>query len=145
MPATAYELPHHECVDLANGQTVGRLCIIDHGYPLAFPVNYRLACSDEAVNIVVRVSPRATIGSYVGAASFEIDQIDVDRVSAWSVIVRGQLRSSRGDDHLPETFPMITEGRYQWKVLEAAAISGRRFSGRVETGCFSVDWQPSQN
>jgi len=145
MPATAYELPNHECVHLANGQTVGRLCIVDHGYPLAFPVNYRLNSIDGAVTIVMRVSPRAAIGEYEGAASFEGDRIDLDRTSAGSENVHGQLRSSRGDDHLPETFPMVAEGRYRWKVLEAAAISGRRFSGRPDTGCFSVDWQPSEN
>jgi len=145
MTATAYELPHHECMDLANGQTVGRLCIIDHSYPLAFPVNYRVSCDDDHVSIIIRVSPRAAIGTYEGPASFEIDRIDLDQVSAWSVILRGRLRNSRGDDRLPDTFPMITEGRYQWKVLEAAAISGRRFSGRPDTGCFSVEWQPSEN
>ena len=145
MAATAYELPHHECVDLANRQTVGRLCIVDHGYPLAFPVNYRLTRADDVVNIVMRVSPRAAIGAYHGPASFEVDRIDLDRGNAWSVIVRGQLRNSTDTDRLPETFPMVPEGRYQWKVLEVAAISGRRFSGTVDTGCFSVDWQPSEN
>jgi len=145
MGATPYELPQHECIDLANSQTVGRLCIVDHEYPLAFPVNYRLTNSDDAVSIVVRVSPRAAIGTYEGPASFEVDRIDLDRASAWSVIVRGRLRNSRGDDQLPDTFPMVTEGRYQWKVLDATAISGRRFSGRVDGGSFNVDWQPSEN
>ena len=146
MGATPYELPQHECIGLANGETVGRLCIVDHDYPLAFPVNYKVACSDsQEVSIVVRVSPRAAIGVYEGPASFEVDRVELDGAGAWSVIVRGRLRNSRGDDRLPETFPMVTEGRYQWKVLEAAAVSGRRFSSRVDSGGFSVDWQPSDN
>jgi len=130
---------------LANRQTVGRLCIVEHGYPLAFPVNYRLVHTDGADSIVVRASPRAAIGTYEGPASFEVDQIDVDRASAWSVIVRGTLRYSRSDDQLPDTDPLVTEGRYRWKVLEVSAVSGRRFSGTLQSGSFSVDWQPSEN
>src|SRR3954451_8301771 len=79
MGATPYELPRYQCIELANRQTVGRLCIVEHGYPLAFPVNYRLVHTDGADSIVVRASPRAAIGTYEGPASFEVDQIDVDR------------------------------------------------------------------
>jgi hypothetical protein len=146
MAATPYELPRHECVELAEAQTVGRLCIIDHGYPLAFPVNYRVTRKEGgAVSIVVRVSPSAAIGKYEGPASFEVDQIDLDNVRAWSVMVRGAFRNSRIDDQLPDTNPLVTEGRYQWKVLDVTAVSGRRFAGTADNGCFSVDWQPSRN
>jgi len=143
MGATPYEIPHHECVELAKSETVGRLCVIEHGYPLAFPVNYRLAGSSDSLSIVIRTSPDAAIGQYEGSASFEVDRIDIDNAQAWSVIVRGRLRNSRTEDHLLETYPMVSEGRYQWKVLEVRALSGRKFSGKVDNGRFSVEWEPS--
>jgi len=123
------------------------VCIVDHGYPLAFPVNFQVTHRESAVRIVVRASSSSAIGTYEGPASFEIDQIDLENVSAWSVIARGALRKPAIDDELPDTYPLVTEGRYQWKVLDVTAISGRRFSGAVpvQSGCFSVDWQPSEN
>jgi hypothetical protein len=143
--ATPFELPRHECIELLNSQRVGRLCIVERGYPLAFPVNYRVVNADGAVNIVVRALPRAAIGTYEGPASFEVDHIDLDRVSAWSLILRGQLRHATSDDHLPDTQPLVTEGRYRWRVLAVTAISGRRFAGTGDDAGFSVDWQPSEN
>ncbi len=42
MSAHRSELPEWECLSLIRQEVVGRVCLIDHGCPLAFPVKYRL-------------------------------------------------------------------------------------------------------
>ena len=143
MGATPFEVPERESIELLQQETVGRLCIIEYGYPLAFPVNYRVMETAGSLRIVVRTTPRAAIARYEGPASFEVDHTDADRLNAWSVIVRGQLKRNVGLEELPDTYPLLVEGRFQWIVLDVTAISGRRFSSaRVDTG-FYADWEPA--
>ena len=48
MPATAHELPTWECFELLAGRRIGHLCLVDGGYPIAVPVNYRVVNDDGA-------------------------------------------------------------------------------------------------
>jgi len=142
MGTTHRHLPHHECMDLLTSDSVGRLCIIDHGYPLAFPVNYRIVHHAAGDRIVVRTSPDGTMARYEGPSSFEVDWISQDRRQAWSVIVHGHLRRAIGESDLPDTYPLVTERRDQWLVLDISSISGRRFTGTAAADPLSVDWRP---
>jgi hypothetical protein len=144
MGATPYELPEWESWDLVERQPIGRLCVIDHGYPLAFPVNYRLVREGGHSRVVIRTNPRSALARCEGPASLEVDHIDPDGASgpsAWSVIVRGTLRRVAGAHELPDTFPLV-EGKFQWVVLDASAVSGRRFTARPTADLFVVEWQP---
>ena len=141
MSATRHDLPVHECIALLDADSVGRLCIIDHGYPLAFPVNYRLVRHRGGDRLVFRTSSDAAMARYAGPASFEVDQISADRRRAWSVIVRGDLRRAHGEADLPDPEPLVSERRHQWLVLDVAAWSGRRFTGVDRDDRFTVDWQ----
>ena len=141
MGATRCELPDWESRELLGKEGVGRLCVIDGGYPLAFPVNYRVARSAIAERIVFRTSSSGAMARAAGPASLEVDEIDHDRRNAWSVIVRGDLRRIVGDHELPDPHPLVVEGRYQWMVLDVSAISGRRFTSAAAADSFSVDWQ----
>ena len=141
MATTHHDLPRHECIALLESDSVGRLCIVDHGYPLAFPVNYRVVHDAAGDRIVFRTSPTASMAGYEGLSSLEVDSISADRQQAWSVIVRGRLHRPHGDADLPDTHPLITAGRYQWLVLDVSSISGRRFHGKPAADRFSVDWQ----
>ena len=143
MGATRFEIPEWESLELLGRETVGRLCIIEHGYPLAFPVNYRVMSSVEGSRIVFRTVPQAALARYEGLSSLEVDHVDHDRRSAWSVIVRGTLSRVLGQHELPDTYPLVTEGRDQWMVLHSSAISGRRFVSKPAADGFVVDWQPA--
>jgi hypothetical protein len=77
----------------------------------------------------------------VGPASFEVDDIDVSSRSAWSVVLRGSIRASHANDHLPVPDPWRVDGRHAWLLLEIAAVSGRRFVAKQATDGFSVEWQ----
>lgn len=143
MGATRFELPVWESLELLGRETVGRLCVIEYGYPLAFPINYKTMRKGDETRIVFRTSPRAAIARYVGPASLEVDRIDKERQTAWSVMVRGTLSRVVGQHELPDTSPLVTEDRQQWVVLDVTAISGRRFTSKSAADGFSVEWQPS--
>jgi hypothetical protein len=143
MGATEFEAPQWECLAWLDNETVGRLCVLDLGYPLAFPINYRMVQGGEAYRFVFRAVTHSAVGRYVGPASLEVDQIDSSRRNAWSVIARGELRDATGHTDLPDTYPLLTEGRNRWKVLDVISISGRRFTSTTPADGFSVDWQPA--
>src|SRR5690348_4587824 len=123
MTAERFELPRHECLELLAGHNIGRLAIIDHDCPVAFPLNYRLDTSREPLRIVMRTAPETLMGRYTGPASLEVDRIDLDAGWAWSVIVRGRVSQVLGVHDLPDPGPLL-DGRYRWVVLEPTAISG---------------------
>jgi hypothetical protein len=81
------------------------------------------------------------LARYEGPSSFEIDDIDLDKGVAWSVIVRGTLRRVAGSYELPDPGPLLDEDRTEWMTLEISAISGRRFVVRAAEDGFSVAWQ----
>jgi hypothetical protein len=145
MGATRHELPQWESLELLRRQTVGRLCVLEHGYPLAYPMNYRVVGDGDGVSIVFRANPHAAVASCEGAASIEVDHLDMVERSAWSVMARGRLRRVVGAHELPDTDPLVTEGRFQWLVLDVEAVSGRRFTGVPVADGFVVDWQGSTN
>ena len=141
MSAQRSELTTWESIDLLRERTVGRLCIIDHGYPLAIPINYRIVGSNNDIHVVVRTAPETMLGRYEGPGSLEVDDIDLEHGRAWSVIVRGEVRRVIGTHNLPDPKPLVTEGREQWVTLHMSAVSGRRFSVRQAPDGFSVEWQ----
>lgn len=142
MGAIRYHIPRHECIERLAAESVGRVGFIDHGYPLAFPVNYRLVNPSTADQIVFRTSPTALLARYEGQSSLEIDEISPDRRSAWSVVVRGRLHRARGEQDLPDTEPLAGGAKHLWLILDVEAISGRRFVGVPIDGPAAVDWQP---
>ena len=140
MPATKSDLPHWQTIELVTREKVGRVCIIDSGYPLAFPVNYRFLQDGEGMHIVFRAAPTASLARYEGPASCEVDHIDADSGVAWSVIARGTVRRVVGEHQLPDPVPALF-GRHQWMLLDITAMSGRRFTGTANPSGYSVAWQ----
>ncbi|MEO5724659.1 MAG: pyridoxamine 5'-phosphate oxidase family protein [Ilumatobacteraceae bacterium] len=141
MGAESYELATWESMDLLQERSVGRLCVIEQGYPLAVPINYRFSDAGGGVRVVVRTAAHTMVGRYEGPASLEVDDIEIDAGTAWSVIARGMLRRVSGTHDLPDPDPLVTEGRHLWVTLDVSAVSGRRFAVHPTDGGFSVDWQ----
>ena len=139
--ASTFELTSWESLDRIREQPVGRICILEHGVPIAFPVNYRVAGDPPECRIVMRTAPATAVGRYDGSASLEVDDIDLGSGRAWSVIVRGQLRPMLGEDPPADPRPLVTAGRTRWMMLTADVISGRRFVVRRGRDEFTVDWQ----
>lgn len=79
-------ISREECIALLNSGDVGRLVVVDGGRPLIFPVNYAMD-GDAPVF-------RTASGTKLWAASrspvaFEVDEIDSESHTGWSVVVHG--------------------------------------------------------
>lgn len=79
-------LSREECVALMAGEEVGRLVVADGGRPLIFPVNYAL---DGEAPVFRTASGTKLWAATRGPVAFEVDHLDVETKSGWSVIVHG--------------------------------------------------------
>lgn len=125
------ELSPQECFALLRRARVGRLLYEDAFGPVGVPVNYAMAGN----NIIFRVeggAKRAAMKQLTLA--FEVDHIDEDRRTGWSVLVRGAgheipvervpelLRRMRG--HFPA--PWAAGVHNVWLELRPNVVTGRR-------------------
>lgn len=80
-------LSPEECLDRLRSAPLGRLAFVDDGVPVVLPVNHGL---DDTVIVF-----RTTWGSKLlsveesGLVAFEVDGIDEDRQTGWSVVAKG--------------------------------------------------------
>ena len=81
------DLSPHECFQLLATANVGRLVYQDeHGQPLAVPVNYAM----DGHDIIFRVDGGAKrTAMQEPKLAFEVDHINEEQHSGWSVLVRG--------------------------------------------------------
>jgi len=79
-------LPREECVALMATQTVGRLVVVDGSRPLVFPVNFVL---DGEAPVFRTASGTKLWASSRSSVAFEVDSIDLETKTGWSVVVHG--------------------------------------------------------
>ena len=131
-------LDEAECLELLKCQRVGRIAVSVAALPAIFPVNYLLVDGDVAFLTGDGMKANAAIaGNVVG---FEVDQVDSDRHTGWSVLVVGrarivpeQERRTMGDLHLS---PWAGGTRTHLVRIRPEFISGRRISD-------SPTWSPA--
>ncbi|MCE3555143.1 pyridoxamine 5'-phosphate oxidase family protein [Pseudonocardia sp. RS11V-5] len=120
-----------ECYRLLAAEQIGRLGVNAEHYPLIFPVNYAL---DGSV-LVIRTHPGTKLTAADHAnVTFEVDQIDKQTRSGWSVLVRGlaeALTSEHGARLVERTLasgvePWAPGDHGRWMRLIPQDISGRR-------------------
>ncbi len=131
-----------ECLGLLSTHEVGRLCVVENGFPLAFPVNYRLVPNiDGGAAIVVRTRPGGVLDQDEVRVGFELDGIDGSTETGWSVVVRGTLHRAeatttpawlRSWDPRPWIGP-----RDSWLYVTPLEITGRRLVASV------IEWAVS--
>lgn len=124
-------IERRDCLSLLASEQLGRLAILDGGDPLILPVNY--AFIEESV--VFRTGDGSKLdASRGGSACFEIDGVDADTRSGWSVVVRGHLHEIDAHDqpHLDrysgQVDPWISEPGHLVE-LQPWSITGRRVLG----------------
>lgn len=144
MSTERVELSARESTALLRSRSVGRICLIDHGYPVAIPVNYQIVGGDDdriVAQVVMRTAPDTLLGRYEGLGSLEVDDVTLDRGSAWSVIVRGHIRPQFDADQLPDPQPLVDTDRERWMTLSVLATSGRRFAVHRSNDGHTVLWR----
>jgi len=130
------EMTADECYARLASAQVGRLVYVDDIGPLAIPVNYCMAGAD----IVFRVEGGAKAHAMRREVlAFEVDGIDADRHSGWSVLVRGPgeelplaevpalLRSRDGE--FPR--PWASGVHNVWLRISAQIVTGRRLGAEL--------------
>ena len=128
---TFEELSLAECLRYLAGTRIGRIAVIADGYPVVFPVNYKLVERSTGGPIVVlRTRPGSTISRSGEATGFQVDGIDTSAEAGWTVLVRGELHHVAIDE-LAEFLPWAdprpwAAGRDEWIVIAPVTITGRR-------------------
>ena len=120
---------------------MGRLCVLEDGYPVAFPVNYRMVVGPAGEpRIVMRTASDSALHRPGESVALEIDGSDPISDTGWSVICRGLLHDAGPtDDWLigQDPHPWV-EHRDQWQYLVPHRITGRRVAQPEITWALSV-------
>lgn len=126
---TTFTLTTKECLALLRSVDVGRIAVMQEGYPVAYPVNYVVARLGGDPVIAIRTRPANVIDRPDELVGFEIDGIDASGEGGWSVVVQGRLTfvfpHERFDSH-----PIVDEHRDAWRVIMPDRITGRRIISR---------------
>lgn len=123
-------IPETTCVELLRNEVIGRVALATPEGPQIFPVNY--AVDDDSV--VFRTTAYSLLGSLAWKTrlAFEIDRMDYDHHSGWSVLLTGP--GSRVDpgaelDEIVRRWnpePWASGARPMYVRLRWDSISGRR-------------------
>lgn len=125
------ELTKEECLRLLATQPVGRLAVWTGMHPVVFPVNYVL--DGEAV--VFRTDAGSKLDYAAGQpVAFEVDHIDIERRSGWSVHVWGkasEISEAYSRELRARVFalPLVPWGpgeKTHWIRITPAGMTGRR-------------------
>lgn len=124
------EINRDDCLELLHRTSVGRIAGVTAGRPFVLLVNYAM----DGDRIVFRTAPGTKLaGSSFDRVAFEIDGINGDSQSGWSVVVQGvasdisdmlDTRSARL--RALELHPWAPGEKAHWVAIEPETITGRR-------------------
>jgi hypothetical protein len=123
-------LAESRCLELLRGQVVGRVALCTPDGPQVFPVNFTV--TDDSV--VFRTTAYSVLGTHAWQTrlAFEIDQIDHERQTGWSVVASGpgsQVRPGPDLEDIVRTWnpdPWAGGTRPLYVRLRWDTLSGRR-------------------
>ncbi len=129
------ELPYATCAELLTTQEVGRVAVNTADGPRIVPVNF--AVFDDS--IVFRTTPYSVLGthSWNSPMAFEVDRIDPEQRTGWSVVATG--RGSVVEDNVelrriqsaPQPTPWAGGQRWLFVRLRWDDLTGRRIGPAV--------------
>ncbi len=123
-------LSHDECLDLLRSWVVGRVAVMQEGFPVVLPVNFKLVETTGPPWIALRTRPGNVIDDAPMPVAFEIDSISMAGHHGWSVLVRGTLHhvnpETGGFRERFDPEPWLAADRDAWLIIEPFSITGRR-------------------
>ena len=129
---TLVELGVDECLRLVAETPVGRLGFVnEEGEPMILPVNHVLV--DGQIHVRTKSGTKLSVAERLGGAKvvLEVDELDADLETGWSVLVRGRLhpvtdtvQTAHLDRLGHHTWSDDVERR-AWLRIEAREITGR--------------------
>ena len=130
-------LSEDQCRRLLSQADVGRLAITVSALPAIFPVNYAVLDGDIVFLTGEGTKLRAAVDEAVVA--FEIDDIDPETKTGWSVLVVGMARELQEDGALARVaalglVPWAPGDRHHVVRLQSEIVTGRRIVPHAATG-----------
>jgi len=131
--STLTEIARDECLRLLGANAVGRVVVIRPAIetPVIRPVNY--VFDEASQSVVFRCIPGTKFASLMRAsrAWFEIDGIDGDRRTGWSVIIAGvtEVVTQSAEVRRLDSIGLdswIAGQNAEWVRINARVVSGRR-------------------
>jgi uncharacterized protein len=126
-------LGREECLALLGQGRVGRLAVVIEGQPHVVPLNYAVDAEGVVVFRTAELT-KATEAS-LSKVAFEIDEIDLEHHTGWSVAVHGRgLNITNAIDAESERLrrlpvrPWAPGQRDQWFRITPSEITGRRLA-----------------
>jgi len=124
------EMTTEECLELLHAGHVGRVAMATPMGPRIVPVDY--AMHDGA--LVLATTPYTELGTYGvdTVLAFEIDHLDEDRRSGWSVVALGRSSRLRDTDQVLrrseqwQASPWLAGRRPLYLQLRWRELAGRR-------------------
>jgi nitroimidazol reductase NimA-like FMN-containing flavoprotein (pyridoxamine 5'-phosphate oxidase superfamily) len=122
------DIPPSECDELLASSTLGRLAVVVDGRPEIFPVNH---VYDEFPSNAHTKLHAALNWPYV---AFEIDGMEADRPTGWSVLVVGRAEEVK-DEHAIGRWCARRDivwrcgQQTHWLRIVPEKVTGRRISG----------------
>ena len=135
MNTAVTELSTSDCELLLSLYDIGRIAVIEDGYPLVFPINYKVVMVDARLVLAIRTRADNVIDHPGRSVCFEIDGVDAGHDGGWSVLVRGVLVEASPDPDLDPN-PIVDQDRDAWRIIVPTHISGRRVYSRTERWSF---------
>lgn len=91
MTRRLHPLTVDECLRLLESRSVGRIAFVDDGDPQVLPVNYRV--HEGAIVFRTHYGPLLD-AVHLSPVAFEVDAIDPDYHTGWSVVVHGRAEEA---------------------------------------------------
>jgi uncharacterized protein len=137
MTSEMRDLSREECLELLGANGVGRLAVSGKDAPVIRPVNY--AFDGPSQSVVFRTAPGSKFYALLrqNAAAFEVDGIDPENRTGWSVIIVGATEEVTSPSDVRRLDGL---GLHQWAPgekphwvrIRAWTVSGRRITAHAE-------------
>ena len=127
-------LTRDDCIMRLAGGRLGRVVFTERALPAIRPVNYAMSGSHVVLRTAADGLGRRLDGQVV---AFEVDDIDDDSGTGWSVVVTGTARLVRVPGELSRLsavgpITLAGEGHDGTVVITPGDISGRRIAAPVD-------------
>lgn len=119
-----------DCWAYLRSSSIGRLAVIVDDAPEIFPVNFGV----EHSAIIVRTGDGTKVDAIRDRprVSFEIDGVESEAGTAWSIVLKGSAKEIRDAEELRETVsldlsPLQSGKKNHFVRILAEEVTGRRF------------------
>jgi uncharacterized protein len=127
-------LDARHCWELLASVPVGRIGVLNDSAPEIYPVNHAV----DRQTVVFRTDPGTKLRGLLRnpAVCFEVDGVDPEDGTGWSVLVKGRAVQIRDADELRaadrlQLQPWTLGDKVRWIRILPAEVTGRRIWSRV--------------